>query len=204
VTGYALKSPWVVASGFARALALLGAVLLAALNRGTMDLGELERAQTLLPTEWTLLATPAAPAFMVLLALSLPPAAPHAAPLGARILNRASEIAVSALVVLCLAGGRGETNALGVALFVARGLLVFASLWWTRAALSRWPWRARGAVAIGALAFVLATIGLAPDPDRAMGLGRAAAELWIAALAAFALLQLRPRPQPALHVELAL
>lgn len=183
---------------------LLGVVLVAALGLGTMDLGELERAQALAPTEWTLLATPAAPALMVLLAMSLPPAAPSSAGIATRILNRATEILVSAVIVLCLAGGRGEPTTLGAGLFTVRGVVVFGCLWWTRAVLSRWSWRARGVAVLGALTITLGTLAFELGPDRAIGVARASSELWLAALVVAVLLQLRPRPQPALHADLAL
>ncbi len=202
VTGHALRSPWVVASGFARALGLLGVVLLSALGRGTIDLEELERTQSLAPTDWALLATPVAPALVVLLALSLPPAAPATASLGARILNRATEIAVSALVVLCLAGGRGSETPLGILSFCVRGLLVFGCLGWTRATLGRWPWQGRALAALLSLGAAIGAAVLRPDPGA--GWSEGAAEVWLAALAIVALLQLRPRPEPALHAELAL
>jgi|GEM_PF-2276949 len=203
-TGHALRSPSIVASALGRALLLLGVVLVAALGLGTMDLGELERAQALAPTEWTLLATPAAPALMVLLAMSLPPAAPSSAGIATRILNRATEILVSAVIVLCLAGGRGEPTTLGAGLFTVRGVVVFGCLWWTRAVLSRWSWRARGVAVLGALTITLGTLAFELGPDRAIGVARASSELWLAALVVAVLLQLRPRPQPALHADLAL
>lgn len=203
-TGHALRSPWVVASGLGRALLLLAVVLVAGLQRGTMDLGELARAQALLPIEWPLLSTPAAPAFALLLSLSLPPAAPTSAGVGTRIVNRATEILVSALVVLCMAGGPGEPTALGTGLFVVRGVVVFGGLWWARAVLGRLSWRRRWACVLGALVWSGATSLWVLGGGASDGLGRAAAELWLAALAVGLVLQLRPRAQAPMQAELAL
>jgi hypothetical protein len=195
-----------VARGLGGVLAVLGAVASVTLAAGVSELSELAASQSLWPVGWALLATPVAPGLIVLLGAAMPAEAEGRR---ARLAALGHELALLSVVIPCLAGGPGPDGPLGTIAFVGRGMLLLVVLRGVAAWLAALTGPLRAAtLALGlGLAAVpaLAALGLTPPllsaALSAEALGRAAAEVWAAALALGALvlvLARRPAPDPEL------
>jgi len=188
-----------IARGLGAVLALLAAVASVTLAAGVSELSELAASQSLWPVGWALLGTPIAPALLVLLAAAMPAEAEGRR---ARLVALGHELALLAVVVPCLAGGPGPSGPLGALAFVGRGLVLLVVLRGVAGWLAtlRRPLRAAAlALGLGLAALPpLAALGLTPalltGALSEEALGRAAAEVWAAALALGAVVLLLARP----------